>query len=176
MFIDKTAGLTLYYSLFMESEVFSQRRSSAFITILIGMALGIVIGASFFRTLEPRSLLAWKTCASASCLRPNEIAGLVAAIGIKFAPGALPFVVRETPYSIVIKHPLPEARTHYIVIPKKDIKNIGELQREDQIYLTDAYALMQDLIKTEHLQTYLIKTNGPGYQDVAYLHFHLMAE
>lgn len=160
----------------MDSSASSQRNGSALILLLVGIGMGIVIGASFFRSLQPRSLLAWKTCAQASCLRLNEVSGLVAAVGVKFAPGAMPFVVRETPYSIVIKHPLPEMRIHYIIIPKKDIKNIGELTSQDQIYLTDAFALIQDIIKTEYLQTYLIKTNGPGYQDVAYLHFHLMAE
>jgi diadenosine tetraphosphate (Ap4A) HIT family hydrolase len=71
---------------------------------------------------------------------------------------------------------MPEARIHYVIIPKKDIKNIGELSDDDKVYLLDAFAVMQDIIKQEHLKTYIIKTNGPGYQDVAYLHFHLMAE
>lgn len=154
----------------------STRRGRIFVGIILGLGLGLIIGMGVFRPLEPRSLLAWRTCEDKSCLRLNEVSGLVAAVGMKLPPKVLPFVVRETPYSIVIRHPLPEARVHYIVIPKKDIKNVGELSDADQVYLLDAFAVMQDIIKQEKLQTYIVKTNGPGYQDVAYLHFHLMAE
>lgn len=152
------------------------KRSLGFLWLMVGLVIGGFVGATLFRSLEPRSLLAWNACQDRSCLRLNEISGLVAAVGVKVAPGKLPLVIRETQYSLVIQHPLPEMRVHYIVIPKKDIKNIGELSAEDQVYLIDAYAVIQDLIKSENLKTYMVKTNGPGYQDVAYLHFHLMAE
>jgi hypothetical protein len=145
-------------------------------TLCLGGVFGVFLGGLLFSSIQPRSLLAWNTCEQGSCLRPNELTGLVAAVGLKFAAGAIPLVVQETPYSLVLRHPLPEAHIHYIIIPKKDIKNIGELTDQDQAYLLDAFALMQDLIKREHLTKYMIKTNGPGYQDVAYLHFHLMAE
>lgn len=153
-----------------------KRPIQAHVWLVVALGLGVILGASLFRTLEPRSLLAWNRCAEQSCLRVNEVVGIAAAVGIHYAPGAIPFVVRETPYSIVLRHPLAEARVHYIAIPKKDIKNIGELSDDDKVYLLDAFAVMQDLIKEEHLQKYIVKTNGPGYQDVAYLHFHLMAE
>lgn len=151
-------------------------RVSAVIWLVLGLGVGAILGASVFRTVEPRTLLAWNACKEASCLRMNEVTGLAAAVGIKYAPDLLPLVVRETPYSIAIRHPLPEARVHYVIVPKKDIKNIGELSDDDKVYLLDAFAVMQDLIKTDHLKTYFTRTSGPGYQDVAYLHFHLMAE
>lgn len=160
----------------MDVNTRPMRRGSVLIGLILGLGLGIIIGVGALRPLELRSLLAWKTCEDRSCLRTNELIGLAAAVGVKYTPGALPGVVRETAYSIALRHPVPEARAHYIIIPKKDIKNIGELSDADQVYLLDAFALIQDLIKTERLQTYMVKTNGPGYQDVAYLHFHLMAE
>lgn len=144
--------------------------------VLIGMHVGAFVGATLLRPIEPRSLLAWQNCQDRSCLRLNELTGLFAAVGIKLGGSALPSVVRETPYSLVVRHPFPQARVHFLIVPKKDVKNIGELRAEDQVYLTDAYAVMQSLVKDEQLKTYLIKTNGPGYQDVAYLHFHLIAE
>ncbi len=153
-----------------------KRRIPAFLWLLLALGIGVVLGASLFRSVEPRSLLAWNACREGSCLRLNEVTGLAAALGITYAADALPQVVHETAYSLVLRHPLPEARVHYVVIPKKDIKNIGELSDADKAYLLDAFALMQELIKQDHLTKYIIKTNGPGYQDVAYLHFHLMAE
>lgn len=160
----------------MESSVPSGSRSRALAVLVLGIAIGLVIGVGGFRSIEPRSLLAWRTCDQGSCLRLNEVTGLVAALGLKLPAEVVPSVVRETPYSLVVRHPFPEARVHYLVIPKKYIKNIGELSDDDKVYLLDAFATMQDIIKQEHLQTYIIKTNGPGYQDVAYLHFHLMAK
>lgn len=109
-------------------------------------------------------------------MRPSEFAGLIAAIGIQVVPNQLPLVVGETEKSIAFVHPFPEDQFHFVIVPKKDIRNIGELTEEDQSYLVDAYALMQKLVRSQHLSKYRIKTNGPGYQKVAYLHFHLMGE
>lgn len=162
--------------MFQKSVSLPTRYGRVLLWLVLGLGVGLVIGGSVFSTVQPRSLLAWKTCADGSCLRLNEITGLVAALGIKLAPGFIPEVVRETSYSMVVRHPFPEARVHYIIIPKKDIKNIGTLSDADKVYVLDAFAVMQDIIKQEHLTKYLIKTNGPGYQDVAYLHFHLIAE
>jgi diadenosine tetraphosphate (Ap4A) HIT family hydrolase len=64
---------------------------------------------------------------------------------------------------------------HYVIIPKKDIKNIGEIAAEDAPYLIDIFAVMQQLIKDRALSNYRVITNGPGFQDVTYLHFHLVA-
>lgn len=143
---------------------------------VVGVLIGVSLGFGLSRPIEPRFLLNWKHCEEGACLRMNEVLGLAASIGVRFAPGLLPQVIRETDYSIALRHPMPEARVHYIVIPKKDIKNIGVLSANDQAYLVDAFALMQEVIQADGLQTYLIKTNGPGYQDVAYLHFHVIAE
>jgi hypothetical protein len=82
-----------------------KRHLSAAIWLIVMLGIGVIIGASFFRSFEPRSLLAWNSCTEASCLRLNEITGLAAAVGLKYAPGLVPLVVRETPYSIVIRHP-----------------------------------------------------------------------
>ena len=163
------------YAEIQESTQRSSRWGLA-VVFLMSLFVGVVLGATVLRPIQPRSFLAWQSCQDRSCLRLNELTGLVAAVGIKVGGSSLPLVVRETPYSLVLRHPLPQARVHYIIVPKKDIKNIGELAVEDQIYLTDAYAVMQSLVKDEGLKTYMIKTNGPGYQDVAYLHFHLIAE
>lgn len=153
-----------------------KRQMPALVLLVLGLGIGAILGASLFRSLEPRTILAWNACADRSCLRMNEVIGLAAAVGVKYAPDLLPQVVLETPYSIALRHPFPEDRVHYIIIPKKDIKNIGELKNEDQAYLLDAFAVMQELVKRDKLQTYFMRTSGPGYQDVAYLHFHLLAK
>lgn len=75
----------------------------------------------------------------------------------------------------MIENPHPQARIHYLVIPKKDIKNIGALSDADGEYLIDAFKVVQEIIKEKNLSDYRLTTNGPGYQSVTYMHFHLTA-
>ena len=88
----------------------------------------------------------------------------------------MPFVVFETDKTVVIKHPFSLERIHYVIIPEKDIKNIGEISEADTQYLTDAFFVARRIIEQEKLLNYRFYTNGPGPQDVTYLHFHLIAE
>jgi histidine triad (HIT) family protein len=106
-------------------------------------------------------------------LHPNEVLGLLASINIQTAPGLLPNVVYETDRTIVIKHPFPSAKYHVLIIPKRDIKNIGEFRDEDADYILDALKVSAILIQKEKLKTYRLWTNGPNNQIVAYLHWHL---
>jgi len=107
-------------------------------------------------------------------MNPNELAGLLASVGVRKTPGLIPFVVLETDKTIVLKNPFGRERVHYLIIPKKDIKNIGEISKEDEPYLIDAHAVARALIEKEKLYRYRLYTNGPGVQHVAYLHFHLI--
>ena len=112
----------------------------------LSLLLGIVIGGYLFRDIRPRSFLAVPHCEH-SCLAPSDLAGLMAAVGVTKL-GGLPFhVVKETEKTIVVKHPAPHARVHYLVMPKKDIRISGIL-REDLEYLTDAFAVIGDIIRT----------------------------
>ncbi len=141
----------------------------------LSLLLGIVIGGYLFRDIRPRSFLAVPHCEH-SCLAPSDLAGLMAAVGVTKL-GGLPFhVVKETEKTIVVKHPAPHARVHYLVMPKKDIKDLGDTGEEDLEYLTDAFAVIGDIIRTENLSAYQVKSNGPDVQLMRYLHFHLLAE
>ena len=88
----------------------------------------------------------------------------------------MPFKVLETEKTVVIKHPFSSDRVHYVIIPKKDIKNIGEISETDAPYLADAFFVAKWIIEREKLSKYRIYTNGDGSQDVTYLHFHLVVE
>jgi histidine triad (HIT) family protein len=137
------------------------------------LALGVLIGGWIFSPTLPRFVVAIKDCDH--CMTPQELAGLVGSIGVQKMGGALPFVVAETDKCIVIKHPFPYARIHYVVVPKKDIKDIGRLSDDDMDYLNDCFATMRAIINREGLRGYRIFTNGPALQSVAYLHFHLIS-
>ena len=133
---------------------------------------GIVIGGYLFSQSQSRSVLSIGRCQD--CLSPKDLAGLLASVAIQKAPGMIPSVVFETDKTIVLKLPFTKARTHYVIIPKKDIKNIGEVSKQDAPYLDDAFYAARHIIEQEKLSRYVLYTNGPGTQEVTYLHFHLV--
>jgi histidine triad (HIT) family protein len=135
----------------------------------------MVMGGYLFHRSLPRSFLAINQCNN-TCLNSNELGGLLVSVGIQTAPGLIPKVVKETDKSIALESPFPQAKIHYLIIPKKDIKDISQLSDTDKEYLVDAYALMTDIIREKHLSQYQIITNGPSYQHVTYLHFHIIAK
>ena len=150
------------------------KKAKTVLLMLLALLLGIAIGGYLFSHTQPRSFLALNKCGG-TCYQPNELLGLLTSVGIQRFPALIPSVVKETDKTVVIEHPSPEARIHYLVIPKKDIKNIGELSDADRESLIDAFRVVGELIKENNLVNYRVTTNGPGYQAATYLHFHLTA-
>ena len=142
--------------------------------VLISVCLGILIGGYLFSQSQPRSFLAINRCQN--CLTQKDLLGLIASVGIQKFPGLIPFVVFETDKTVVIKLPFSRRRSHYAIVPKKDIKNIGEISEADTQYLTDVFFVVRQIVEQEKLSNYRFYTNGPGSQDVTYLHFHLVTE
>ena len=136
--------------------------------------LGIACGGYLFSETIPRSFLAVGSCRG-HCFKPKELAGLMASVAIQRAPFVVPGVVLESDTCLAIRYPKPESRIHYVLFPKRDIRNIATLTPEDAPYVLGCFALARELIERDHLQSYLLKTNGPGLQDIGYLHFHLVA-
>jgi diadenosine tetraphosphate (Ap4A) HIT family hydrolase len=142
------------------------------ILVVISVIAGVVIGGYLFAQSQPRSIISLNHCKK--CLTPQELLGLFASIGIQKIPGFLPDVIMETDKTIVFKHPFEPDGIHYLIVPKKDIKNIGEISGADAPYLMDAFFVAQHIIEEKKLSHYRLLTNGPGFQEVAYLHFHLI--
>ncbi|TSC57417.1 MAG: HIT-like protein [Candidatus Peregrinibacteria bacterium Greene0416_19] len=148
------------------------RRIVRFLSVFVA---GTVAGGLLFGGLRSRPFLTVERCGT-SCLDEKELRGLIGSVITRLAPGLLPEVLLETDRTVAIRHHYPKSPVHYVIIPKKDIKDVGDLAAGDEPYLADAYAVMQSLIEHDQLINYRIHTNGPGYQDVRYLHFHLRAD
>lgn len=142
--------------------------------LVVGTLFGTIVGGYLFSDTQPRSVLALNRCAG-TCMQANELMGLLASVGIQKVPALIPSVIVETDKTIVMEHPSPQARAHYLIIPKRDIKNIGEMAEGDQEYLLDVFKVAREIIHEKQLVNYRLNTNGPGYQGVTYLHFHLTA-
>ncbi len=150
------------------------KKLKTILLILISLCVGIAIGGYLFSKSQPRSFLAITRCQS--CLTHEDFLGLLASVAIQKFPGLMPSKVFETDRTVVIKHPFSSYRIHYVIIPKKDIKNIGEISEVNAPYFTDVFFVARWLIERDKLSEYRLYTNGPGSQDVTYLHFHLVAE
>jgi histidine triad (HIT) family protein len=144
------------------------------VLMLVSLVVGVMLGGYLFADTRPRSFLALNKC-EGTCFQTNELLGLLTSVGIQRFPALIPSVVKETDKTIVIESPSPQARIHYLVIPKRDIKNIGELSDADNEYLIDAFKVVREIVKEKNLTDYRLVTNGPGYQSLTYVHFHLTA-
>lgn len=150
-------------------------KSNNILKIVLCVTIGIIIGGYLFSDTQPRSLLAVHKCEQ-TCLKPQELLGLANSVLLNKFPNFVPLVVFETDKSIAIKHPAPQSPVHFVVFPKRDIKNIGLLSKDDKEYLIDTFSVLSQLISDQSLSKYQVITNGPGYQHTTYLHFHLQAE
>ncbi|NOR80124.1 MAG: HIT domain-containing protein [Methyloprofundus sp.] len=136
--------------------------------------LGLLVGWWLFSDSRPRQLISLHRRSHASSR--EELLGLLASVGVQKLTCLIPGIILETDKTIVFKHPRPKYRIHYIFSPKKDIKDIGDFSELDTAYLIDLFATIATVIHQENLQDYKLWTNGPGKQDVTYLHFHLGAK
>ena len=147
---------------------------------LIGLLIFVVgfgVGGYLFSKTQKRQVVQVAECKT-GCLSSKDIAGIVASIGIQQFPGFVPQVVMETDKSLVLNVQYPPSSTalHYVIVPKIDIQNISQINATNEAYLDDAFAVMNEIVQEKNLVKYRIVTNGPGYQKVTYLHFHLIAD
>ena len=146
-------------------------RSRILLLVAASVGFGIVVGGNLFSRTQPRSFIALKRCEN--CLSVADLAGLLGSVAIQKFPGFVPAKVVETDKTVAIRLP-PDPGLHYVIIPKKDLKDVGDISEADAAYLVDAYQVARHLIEKHRLSAYRFYTNGPGLQNVTYLHFHLV--
>ena len=109
----------------------------------------------------------------------KDVMGLMGSVGIRTLAGHLkmvPFVVLETDRTFAMTVSATKTEVHYVLVPKKDIRDISEISAEDEPYLIDIFLTARQLVEKQGLHDYRIYTNGPGLQKVSYLHFHLVGK
>jgi histidine triad (HIT) family protein len=83
--------------------------------------------------------------------------------------------LRETETLLAFHHPKPAYPFHVLLVPKKSVASLKELDSTDTAFLADLYATVQVLVEDFQLHAYRLIVNGGDYQDFPQLHFHLIA-
>lgn len=86
--------------------------------------------------------------------------------------------VHETEALIAFYHPKPSYPLHILIIPKRPISGLEDIQAEDQDFLSDLFECVAVLVRKQGLDArgYRLIANGGRYQEVPLLHFHLISE
>jgi hypothetical protein len=138
-----------------------------------GFACG---GLSFVQT-QARPLPEIHRCESVEdCLTNPQVLGLLTSAGLHLAPGATPDIVARSPECVGISNPKPEGRIDLVFFPTRDMRNLLDIAPGDEKYLMGCIALMRKVADERGMHNWKILSNGPGVQEIAYLHFHLIQD
>jgi histidine triad (HIT) family protein len=84
--------------------------------------------------------------------------------------------LRETETMMAFHHPKPAYPFHVVLVPKRQVTTLKDLDPNDSAFLRDLYSAVQSLVEEFHLQAYRLIVNGGEYQDFPHLHFHLVSD
>ena len=136
---------------------------------------GFICGAASFVRTQARPLPVIQHCESTEdCLTNPEVLGLITSAGLHLAPGAMPDVVARSPECVGIRSPKPEGHIDLVFFPTRDVRNLLEITPDDEKYVVGCIALMRQVVAERSISDWRIVTNGPGVQEIDYLHFHLI--
>ena len=150
-------------------------KPTTLLAICLIFAAGFGCGAATFIRTQARPLPPVRECRSPEeCLTDKQVLGLVASAGLHLAPGLLPHIVAQSRVCVGIDSPRKDAPVDLVFFPRRDVRNVLDIDPEDEPYVMGCFALMRQVADQRGLRDWRVMTNGPGQQDIAYLHFHLM--
>jgi histidine triad (HIT) family protein len=83
--------------------------------------------------------------------------------------------LHETETLLAFYHPNPAYPFHVLLVPKKAVASLKEIDSTDTTFLTDLYSTVQTIVNEFQLPAYRLIVNGGEYQDFPQLHFHLIS-
>ena len=97
----------------------------------------------------------------------------------KIVSGEIPCdKIHENDKLIAFRDIDPKAPTHILVIPKKHIRSINELEISDQSLAGDILLSAKEIAKIENIESsgyrIIFNTNSDGGQTVYHIHMHVM--
>ena len=84
----------------------------------------------------------------------------------------------ETETLMAFYHHKPAYPFHVLLVPKKAVPSLKELDPTDTTFLTDLYSTVQNIVNEFQLAkgSYRLIVNGGEVQDFPQLHFHLISD
>ena len=85
----------------------------------------------------------------------------------------------ESDTLIAFHHPRPSYALHILLLPKNEIGSLAEFDpKNNPLFLISLFEATKDLVSKFQLEDtgYRLVTNGGKYQDIPYLHFHLISD
>jgi histidine triad (HIT) family protein len=83
--------------------------------------------------------------------------------------------LRETDTLLAFHHPKPSYPFHVLLVPKKAVQSLTDLDAMNNAFLSDLFATVQSLVNEHQLPAYRLIVNGGEFQDFPQLHFHLIS-
>ncbi len=98
----------------------------------------------------------------------------------KIVKGEIPSTkVYEDEEILAFKDINPAAPIHILIIPKKHIKSLVELEKEDEILIGKIYTVINKIAEAQGVKEkgyrVIVNCGKDGGQEVGHLHFHLLA-
>ena len=83
----------------------------------------------------------------------------------------------ETDQLVAFEHPSPAYTTHILIVPRKRLRSVLDLDPSDTSMLEDLIRCVQSLVSNLELGSggYRLVLNGGEAQEVDHMHFHLIA-
>ena len=87
-------------------------------------------------------------------------------------------IVYEDEEILAFKDIAPQAPIHIVVIPKKHIEKITQIQKEDEVLIGKIYSVINQIAKEQGIAEegfrVIINCGENGGQEVKHIHFHLL--
>lgn len=87
-------------------------------------------------------------------------------------------IVYEDEEILAFEDIAPQAPVHIVVIPKKHIAKITEIEKEDEILIGKIYSVINKIAKEKEIAEdgfrVIINCGENGGQEVKHIHFHLL--
>jgi len=88
-------------------------------------------------------------------------------------------IIYEDEFSLAFHDVSPQAPVHILIIPRKEIESVAELQPEDAALMGHLFLVVQKIAQEQGLTNgfrTVINTGRDGGQTVPHLHLHLMGK
>lgn len=106
----------------------------------------------------------------------NSLGNLIVGLAFEKASKLLPIErIYENSKIVVFWHPKPSYEKHILIVPKKSIKDLSVINKEDKVYLYEVFKAVTKVVFDLNLKDYSVITNGGLRQEIKQLHFHLIS-